>query len=488
MSTGTIVRQSVHSGFFFMLTNASRLLLVIALGKSLSVQEYGIFSLVTAIVLSAATFFPLGVTQYYVREIPGVSKPRAVEIFKSVVGVQMIILAGILSLTLTIPPLRSFASEKLGLGTNSSLLFLVAALLIGEALVTDFGRFLYFRKQIQQGNWVSFLQAGLWGYFAFLVFFLKPGFLTIHFVLLIWIGALLAAMLYGGCQIGIGALVRTPARLDLYWKALQFGFPTLACQSFLLANLSSRFLVAQQYSTQAVGLYTYPLNIILMIGALSAPLVGNPIEPYALEAYNQGDVNRSGKLLSVSARYRLVLVIPLLIIAAVWSQPLIQLLAKKEFAVSNGLMLLLTPIPLFMILANVFDRLLFLKRKTHTIAWCYLTAGFIQIILYRLLTPLHPIYGVAAAAVCGAGVLTFILWCGSRPATVPITIPLTQIGLAAVPVAILAWLCSKYLTGPNHFLVLAGGTTVVGGSYLAMVLLLRIIPLEEIRRIRKGGG
>jgi O-antigen/teichoic acid export membrane protein len=66
-----LVRQSFHSAVMSAVRLTSRLLLSVALGKSLTAEEYGVYSLVAASMAMIGYFLQLGAHQYYMREVPG---------------------------------------------------------------------------------------------------------------------------------------------------------------------------------------------------------------------------------------------------------------------------------------------------------------------------------------------------------------------------------------------------------------------------------
>ena len=479
-----IFHQSLHSGLFFVLNYGSRLLLAIALGKALSVQEYGIYSLIGMVVATSTSLFPLGVTQYYVREIPGVPLRSAMKIFKSVIGIQMVFLLAAIASVLAIPALREPFNRWLGIGGLPMFALLVAGLLIGENLAADFGRFLFFRGEIQRGNVVSFLQYGLWAYAAFALFLFAPHAMTLKNVLLLWTLSLAAAALYGFFRVGPRALWEAPIEPGIYRTALRFGFPLLTASTLAVANTVGRFVLANSHSAHLVGIFTYQFNIVLMIGAISAPLIGNPIDPYAIEAYNVGHTERCRYLLGASLRYRMALVIPFLIVASIWSEPLIRLLAKREYMAGGWLLASLTPLPLLAILGNTFERVLFLERRTGTIGRCYLIAAAVQIGITFWLVPQHPYKGMVLASLAGGGGLTGMLWYHARKTKMAVDTALGRLLPSTVCALAVACAAAKLLPGGRPFNVLAAATLIVCAAYALFAYLYRVLSQSEIKKLK----
>ncbi|MBM4134046.1 MAG: lipopolysaccharide biosynthesis protein [Nitrospira sp.] len=417
--SGKIIWQSLQSGLVFFLNYASRFFVAVALAKNLPTEDYGVYSLIGTIIATSTSFLPLGVTQYYEREIPGIeSFEKAASIFKSIVAVQMVIISVFLAAVLLVPPLRSILLGSMGLREMSLIVVMIGWLVLAENMASDLGRFLYARKHIEWGNVLSFIQNGVWGGASFAVFLIFPETVSLTFVLFCWGLCLAVAVLYGAWRADIHKILAAPIKIDTYWVALRFGFPLLFSGLLLAADMVGRFFVANVYSTGTLGIYAFHYNIALMIGAISAPLIGNPLNPYIVEAYNIGQVRRSSYLLGIVLKYRLLLAIPMIIIAAVCGEEVVRVLAKADFAAAPGLLYLLIPIPLLMILGNTFERILLLKRKTTKIGQAYVTAAVVQIIATVCLVPFHPYRGVAAAAISGLVVFVLLLWQGSLDADI----------------------------------------------------------------------
>ena len=481
MDLRRFIGQSVHSGVFFVLGYASRLLLAIALGKSLTTQEYGVYSLIGAVLGMSTSLLPLGVSQYFMREVPGIPASRAATIFKSVVGIQLITMGCLFGVTLTLPWSRAWLTHRLGLPAESGLILLISALILVETLASDFARFLFSRKEIERGNIVAFFQTGCWAYAAFALFAVKPTAVNLTTVLALWCASLVLAIVYGGWRSNLRVLMVAPFQPSVYVTALGFALPLLSSQFLAVVNWLGRFLIAGTYSTTAVGIYTYHYNVVLMIAAISSPLIGTPLDPYVVEAYNTGQHQRSGYLLGAAMRYRLLLVIPLLVVAGMWSDVLIRSMARSDYAAGH-LLALLTPVPILMIVSSTFERVLFLERRTPITGRCYLYAAAVQLVLYLMLVPWHPYFGPAVATEGGLAALALLLWYHARSAAVTIETALGRVALAGVLCLGVAWVLAKIIPPLPRLLFLTVVTTVVGASYLLFAYLFRVI-LEPERRL-----
>ena len=420
MSRGRkIVRQSIHSGVFYLFYTGSRVLLALALGKTLSLAEYGSYSLITAFIGLGIAAFSFNAFQYIVREVPGRPSSESASLLKSILLCETILLAAAAGV-LCSPLIGDRLARLLGLSAENRFVAWIGLLLIGENTATELMRYLYARKEIEKGNLVSFLQNSLWPIALFWLFLLSPKMLGLPLLLMAWTAGLIGAIGYGLKQTGLKELWRAPFQPKIYRQAVLFGFPMTLTYSVVIANWAGRFMLSGFHSPAVVGVFSYHLNIILMISALSAPLIANPIDPYVTDAYNTGRPQESGLLLSAALRWRILLVLPILLLAVAWEKNLVTLLARPEYASGGRLLALLSPIPILNAFGATYERVLFLQRRTGAIGRCYLIAGLIQILLYGALVPWNPYGGAAAATVAGLLVLVLLMGHQARKADLSI--------------------------------------------------------------------
>lgn len=479
MDRRTLVGHVLHSGVFFGLGFLARLLLAVALGKSLSPADYGVYGLVVAVVAMSTGLLPLGVHHYVLREVPGARPRDAATIFTSVTAVQVALLAGVV--LVSVPLLASVPAigALFALDRHPALLPLIATVLFVDCLVGQLARFLYARRDIAGGNVVLFLQTGAWAYLAVAAFVL--GGLTLSSALALWAGALVLALAYAAWRLDVRALVRAPFEPRRFLTAVRFGVPLLSAHVLAGADWFARFLLASYHSTEAMGIYTYHQNLVLMIAAVTAPLIATPLEPHVVAAYSSGELERSGRLLTLSLRYRLVLVIPLLVVTVTWGDALIRLMARGEYVASPWLFAALAPVPVLLTLANTFERTMFLERRVRAISRCQLTAAAVQLALVLLLVPADPVHGAALALTGGYLTLTLTLWRHYRRSTVTIELALARTALATAPCLAVAWLVASAAPSPASVGVLVAAAAIVVGCYLVFASLFRVLSTAERR-------
>lgn len=481
MTQQRLLSQSAHSVAVYGLYFLSRLLVAVALGKCLSPGAYGVYSLVYAGVGLITCVLPLGGYHYYVTRTPGLPPARSLQLFKSVIVGQTAVLAALTAAVLAVPGAPAAIARVLRLDAEGWLIWLVAVIFLTENLNTDFTRYLYARREVERGDVVAFLHTTAWGFAVFALFVILPGHVTLASVLALWSGAYVVALLCGVRLIGARTLWRAPWKARTYRTAVSFGAPLLAGHLMVIVGWVGRFLLTSWHSTTVTGIFTYSQNIMLTLCAIAAPQ-RNPVEPYVTEAYNLGQRQRSGELLGAALRYRLALLVPLLVIFAVWNGPLIRVLARTEYLAPAGLLAAMAPVPVLMMFSAAYERVLLLGRRTRTIGACYAAAAIVQVSLYLLLVPRHPYYGPAIAADGGLACLTLLLRHQARRAGIPLSFGLGRVAAAAIGCLAVATAIRRAWPDPTGPGLVAAVAAVLGSS-VVLLWIFRVVSAKEWRSL-----
>jgi len=474
-----MLKQSLHSGFFYVAYTLSRVLLAVVLGKAMRVEEYGVYSLITAAIVVLVGFLPLGAHQYLMREVPGRLPQEAAMLFKSVIGIQSLWLGLLMIVFMFVGSASQLFMRLIGSPGKMNFSLMIGAIIFLESAACECVRYLYARQRIEIGNMTSFLQTSAWALCLFLVFLVKPQAMQLSTVLQVWCLGLLVAVVYGLYHSDFGELWKAPVRPAFYRAAVVFGAPIVLSNTLQLAQSFGRFLSAGHHNTAAVGVFVYHLSLVLLVAGLASPLASTPLEPYIVEAHNLGQSQRSRRLLNVALRYRLMIAVPFLIVAALWSQPLIEFVARKDYAVVPGLILCLAPIPLAMTFASTYERILFLRRRTDLIGRSYLIAGAIQVLISLFAIPWHAYYGFALSANAGAFALVACVKHYVGHGESAVRAGLWRLAIAAVPCAVATGFIGHWLQPMTSWLFTVIVTLVALVSYSVSCFAVGAVFVEE---------
>ncbi|MBI3087377.1 MAG: oligosaccharide flippase family protein [Candidatus Omnitrophica bacterium] len=445
-----LVSQAVNNGFFFLVQLAARMLLVLALGRALAPEQYGIYALLATTVMFSMNLLRLGAHQYYEREVPGRPREEAQTLLKSIVGLQTCLIVAVAGALLAIPGFRDAAGRFLQLRGSEVMLYLTIGIILCDIGATELGRYLVVRTEIERSNLVSFLQNAAWALAVFGLFAVSPARVTLPRVLACWLSGAFAAVVLGIVFAGPQGLWRAPLRPALYATAVRFGLPLMLTNvSNFVIGWSDRYFIGLFHSTHEVGVYAYQYGLVAMVVALTATMVSSVLDPYALTAHNAGDLTRCRRLMNASVRYSLLIVLPILVVLGLWGRDLIAFLASEAYVGPRGLMLALLPLPVLMIIRSAMERVLFLERRTGTICRCYVGSAAVSLLLNAVLVPLHPYYGPASAMTCALLAQVMLLWAAGRSAAVRVTVGSWRLAVAGgctvlSAVGLLPWLPDRH--------------------------------------------
>jgi O-antigen/teichoic acid export membrane protein len=442
-----------------------------------------VYSLVGSLVGIATSIVPLGAYLYYEREAPGLPLGEALRIFKSVLVAHLFMLAAVVILIAAVPGVAGWLAGAIGIDADSAVALVILVVLAGETLAGHFGRFLFVRREIEAGNKVEFLQAGLWGAIAFGVFLARPGTVSLLFVLGLWAASLGCAVIYGAWRTGLRPLWETRVHPGIWLTAVGFGFPLLAVNLLSAANWLGRFVLTEHASTGVVGVFTYHYNIVLMVAAVSVPFVGTPLESHAVAAHNTGQPERGRYLVGAALRLRMLIVVPLLLTVCLWSDAVIRLLARPEYAGGPWLMAALAPAPVLMIVSGALHRLVMFERRTLALGFCYAVAAAVEMLMYLVLVPWQPIWGGVIATDVGRLALLILLVRVCRRAAIPLDFAFGRQLVAALPCLAALWLFALAIPELPPVATLAGAGVVGAIAYAVAARSVGAISGAEMRRL-----
>jgi O-antigen/teichoic acid export membrane protein len=469
-----IISQSASSVATTGVVYASRLALTVALGKTLSTSEYGVYSVVAAAVGFIAIFLQLSAFTYYTVEIPGKPKDKGQTMFRSIVVFEAIYAIAILALCF-LPPVREALADLLHIEPYSAVFAAVLALSFIEVFALEFKRYLAITKRIERSNVLLFLKESLWGWMLFGMWLVAPALIDLSSVLWLWALSGALGILWGILAFPVRDLVRPPVRPGLYIKAVQFGFPFLGAAAGQAAlNFFDRFFLLQSQGADVAGVYAYQYKIVFMITAFVGPLLGNSVMPYFYEAFNLREFERASRYLTITVKYTFVIIVPVLLLVGMISQDLVRLLAQESYVADPMLTAILLLVPLLVFLNSQLQNVLLMERRRWLISGLTLVGAGANIGLNILLIPVLGSYGAAIATVLSFAALFVPMNYAVRHSEVRIEygkarIPSTLIAgvVAAIPAAAAAFFLDGLL-----------------GLLLPAVILLPIYAFVQMRVMR----
>jgi len=458
-------------------------ILILMLTRSLSVAEFGVYSLLSITVAVCTVIFDLSLSHYIISKFSGIEREKKLSGFFSIYLFEFVLVAAIISLIMFTPAF-GFLASVLKLETYGLELRLTFFIVFMMVLLRLKSAFYVSEKRLELGSIIAFLQQCLW-IIIFIAYFFAAKNISLKAVFIIWLIGTAITFIFSLANIGRGFLSFAGKRIAVneIYSSLLFSVPLLpfAFGSYIIA-MSDRY-VLNYYSGQAVvGLYTLAYSLSWLPLSI-AVIVGEVFRPYIAEAWNRKeDYN---VLFNASLKYGLIAILPLLTGLFILREQIVTLISGTEYLASASVIPLLIAGPLFELISYLFYQPLMLKGKTKIIGAIFLFGALLNLALNFALIPRYGMNGAAIATVASYFMVFMLAYCNSKKdfAIEWRYIKLKKTIAAALIMGVMLYLALQAFR-PEAFaekmlLILFGGVL-----YIGMILALRVFDDKEMQILK----
>ena len=490
-----IGRQYLHTFAFALARVVSHALLIIILGRTMTLEEYGAYALIATAIPVGVTVVGLDLYAYLAREIPGLPQDRGIAVFKGAFRFQ--VLSSVLLVGLVLATgLDSLLVGHTELANYRNLVRMGLLVFPFAYLQRELARYFIAVKRIEVSNLSQFLCTNSWAY-AILLLILMHRRLTLPIVFAAWIAGGAASVLYGIGEVSRMGFFRQRAARGVVAKGLRFSLPLLAGTiGFQINDVSGRYVISHFRPLAEAGGYSFLQTLVTTGGVLTYTIVEAILRPRIVEADNLNNSRRRDVLTNRLLRYSWVLLLPVMLVLLISGPELLALISQPGYARYLNLVPYFATTALVMASAVPFSVVLFLQRRTGLMGAINLASSVANIGISILLVP-----RLGAAGASFAGLLAFsgvlaanYLFARRTGPIVSISdarlLPLTASGLAMAAVMLAAravWLDVGSPAGPAIGLLFAGGVGSVAFGAAAWITG-AIEPREKayVRRLLAG--
>jgi O-antigen/teichoic acid export membrane protein len=379
------------------------------LTRILSVEQYGVLSLVTTTAMISVTFAKFGLTDGVIRFYGEFSKSsEKQEIFSSTIMIRGAFLALVTAL-LYIPAYFIILRHYLKISEEYSLCFFVIIFILLVRPINN----LISNLLLVTGKTIFMNLLGL--------FSRASGFLLSVVFLIVVIKEL-----YG---FFVGGLVSDVIVLSilLYWflshykvelkkvskdltlKLIKFGAPLVLTEfSYLLLQYVDRFFIVSYLGSAKLGIYSVGYNIAMYVSEMFVFSISYAITPIFVTLYEKEGKEKTEAFINKSLHYLLIILIPMVFGYLLVAGDVIRGLASAKYAEAA----VFSPIVLVGTLliglnTNILCAGLYLKKKTNTILLIMMSGVVVNILLNLALIPKFGLLGAASSTLI-AGILVAI--------------------------------------------------------------------------------
>ncbi len=371
------------------------------LTKNLTAQEYGIWGLIFTTCSLSLTFTSLGLGGAMSRFLPSTKKKENVqEGFYSVLIIKLFLSIFLAVTFMIISPI--FITKFFN--NNVELVKVTSLLILSTTIQPMYSRLLKIFRRIKILSIIKIIE----GYGSVIIYaiLLLNGYGLIHILysfLIVKVILIIFLIIYLWPEIGF----KWP-NFSYIKKYFSYGLPTLPSSiSFWIVNLSDRYIIVFILGATSVGIYSASYTIGSIPYMISNMI--NFIMLVALsELYDNGEIDKVKTHLSYALKYFLCLIIPFLAGSIVCSREILNILSTREISANGWYIIPIIALAyLFLGIYNLLNYILLVTKKTKILAFVWIIAMPLNIILNLIIIPY---LGIAGAAITTA-VSYFIAMC-----------------------------------------------------------------------------
>jgi O-antigen/teichoic acid export membrane protein len=370
------------------------------LTRTLSIPEFGIYSLLVIVIRALPRLLSLGVPAYLTRTFPG--QPSAA--LRRAIGPLVLATAAVAGLGgATLFALAwatgSFARSGLERYVAETWLALLAVELAVMLLVVR--GFFAASRRLAMAQLLSLLDERLWLVLVVAVALAER--VTLFNLLVLWNVGTAATLVVAGVTGGVRGL-RWRADRGGVRAALAYGTPLLPfLAGFGLFWLIDRSLLSVFHPAVVVAQFSLAQSISLMVAAMGAVLHGALFPHLSASRTGAADERQYRRLFTLSTKYTMLIVVPLAIGVFTVREPLVTGISGPAYAPAADLLAGLLAIAALNALVQLAVQDLMLHDATRTVALVFGGALAWHLVVSLALVPAHGAEGAVAA-----GVLTHV--------------------------------------------------------------------------------
>jgi len=378
------------------------------LTRYLTIEQFGAYSIISITVEIAIVVLELGLTEYIVTTLSGMTQKRKAEAFFSLVIFE-ILLFGVLSI-LFLTPLQIHIISLLKLGQYVIEFRIGLVIIFFGLLIRLYSSYYAANKKLEFQSLIASLLKSLWIIFV-IIYTLVFRKLSLVIVMLLWISGVFLTFLlcFFNSKKEIVTFIRAKnINFSIIRKAIMFSSPLLFYYTgTYTVALADRYMLTYYTTLTLVGIYTLAYSICTLILSLGVT-TSDIIYPYIAEAWN--NKKDHNLFFNASFKYNLMIVLPAAAGVFVLKEQLVTLISGVSYLNSAKVIPILIFYPIISSIMYMLYQNMLLRRKTKQIAVIYVLGGVINIILNLLLIPKYNIYGAAIATIISYVFMFFVMY------------------------------------------------------------------------------
>ncbi|MFH1409376.1 MAG: polysaccharide biosynthesis C-terminal domain-containing protein [Nanoarchaeota archaeon] len=366
--------------------------LIFLMTRTLSLTEYGVYTLLASVVTLSGVIFDLGISQYLITKLPGMKQKTKWRIQASILYLHLIFVLVLLVFSFT-PSLFNFLISVIkiqGYETEFSFALFVAA---GSIIFRVCNSFLIANKRLEFKALTDILPNMVLAVMLTFIYILFNS-LTVISLMVIWLFGFLTAAVLG--------VVYLRMRNEFRFSSLSFNdakngylfslplLPAIVGEwSVILVN---RFFLNAWHGAETVALFALAYALVMIVNTVGNA-VTNVLYPHIAERWNQKkDANF---LFNSALKYAMVIVLPGTFILLSFGEQIITMISGVRYAPAAAVLPYLVWFPVIFVLIYLFRQQLLLRNRTKLMGLIFAGGAILNIILNLILIPPFAMVGAA---------------------------------------------------------------------------------------------
>lgn len=344
--------------------------------KSLSVSDYGIYSLLLSMSGLIFSFFTLGLSQYNCKIIPGREEDEQYEVLGQSISYEFIsALIGVVFLCL-------FYQKKID--NKVIILFFIIKTLL-SVIINEIIRFFGYQKKNVTKSIISFIDSKLWFVPLLFLFLLKKVEISNIFIVQGFnsvIVLIICLFLLNSESLLKNLPIRKKFLTNVIKCSISFVFIDIG---MYLLEMASRYILSIEATMESVGYFSFAYSWISILFKFSMLLV-YLLQPYFSESFYKASTNekyfdRYKKYTKIAFKYSFYILFCAMFVLLMYYDRVVILIGKKDYLSTYNSVLAMSVLPIFMFFAYFFQIILLLCGKAKVFPVCYLIMAILNIIL-----------------------------------------------------------------------------------------------------------
>lgn len=473
-------KQMGISYLFSFLTVIFQLLLVAILTRKLPIQEFGVYSLLSAALAILNSLLRFGIESYITTKIPGLEDEKRV---RTIITILFFFSLFLLASSLILFFLRDVVVHALDIEEYISIWLLFVPLAVALTFFDIITYYLLSIKKIFISSSLRFLCQCLWIMVLVIFFFMMERF-SLKLVFVPWFINVL-----GISGLSIFFIRHEIARfikdsLQFNWLQLKevviFSAPLVIVTVFTLTGeYTNRFLINHFLGRTEVAWYSLASSLAGF--ALFMPyIIQGVIQPYFNEKWNLKQ--DPSFLFNILVKYSLLFILPAAAGLFVLRKEIILLLSSVEYLPASPLVSVLLFFPIFNIMSLLFTQTMYLRDLGRHLLLINGIALTIDVVFNLVFLPRIGVISAAYGMVLSSGFIFGALF-ALRPKE--ITFQWNYLKLVSILIASLAMAAIISPINPEASLSKVLVIVLGAGIYGAFLFLFRVFTSEEMELVRR---